>query len=58
MVDPTAPPSTNVRAAEAIITYGTRATELENVEARVSELELAVGGETVSLRTGWTVRWE
>ena len=41
MVDPTTQPSTKVRAAEAIIKHGARAIELEDIEARVSELERA-----------------
>jgi transposase-like protein len=41
MVDPTTPPSTKVRAAEAIITHGAKAIEMEDIEARVSELERA-----------------
>jgi hypothetical protein len=41
MVDPTTPPSTKVRAAEAIISHGARAIELEDIEARLSELERA-----------------
>ena len=41
MVDPGTPPSTKVRAAEAIITHGAEAIEIEDIEARVSELERA-----------------
>jgi hypothetical protein len=41
MVDAGTPPSTKVRAAEAIITHGTKAIELEDIEARVAELERA-----------------
>ena len=41
MVDPTTPPSTKVRAAEAVITHGAKAIEIEDIEARVSELERA-----------------
>jgi hypothetical protein len=33
--------STKVRAAEAIITHGAKAIEIEDIEARVSELERA-----------------
>ena len=39
MVDPGTPPSTKVRAAEAIISYGAKAIEIEDIEARVLELE-------------------
>jgi hypothetical protein len=41
MVEPTAPPSTRVRAAECIINHGAKAIEIEDIEARVSELEHA-----------------
>jgi transposase-like protein len=41
MVDPGTPPSTKVRAAEAIIAHGAKAIEIEDIEARVSELERA-----------------
>ncbi len=41
MVHPGTPPSTKVRAAEAIITHGAKAIEVEDIEARVSELERA-----------------
>ena len=39
MVDPAAPPSVKVRAAESVLTHGLKAIEVEDVEARVSELE-------------------
>jgi hypothetical protein len=41
MLDPRTPPSTKVRAAEVIISYGAKSIELEDVEARVAELERA-----------------
>ena len=41
MVDAGTPPSVRVRAAEAIITHGAKAIELEDIDARVSELERA-----------------
>ncbi|PWU12710.1 MAG: hypothetical protein C5B51_00180 [Terriglobia bacterium] len=41
MVDPTAPASTRVRAAEAIINHAAKAIEIEDIEARVAELERA-----------------
>jgi len=41
MVDAGTPPSVRVRAAEAIITHGARAIELEDIDARVTELERA-----------------
>jgi len=39
MVDAGTPPSVRVRAAEAIITHGAKAIELEDIDARVTELE-------------------
>ena len=41
MVDPATPASTRVRAAESILTHAAKAIEIEDIEARVSELELA-----------------
>ena len=41
MVDPNAPASTKLRAAELVLTHGAKAIEIEDVEARVSELERA-----------------
>jgi hypothetical protein len=41
VVDQTAPASTRVRAAECIINQGAKAIEIEDIEARVSELERA-----------------
>jgi hypothetical protein len=41
MVEPTAPPSTRVRAAEVIINHAAKAIEIEDIEARVTQLERA-----------------
>lgn len=41
MVDPQTPASTRLRAADLVLTHGAKAIELEDVEARVSELERA-----------------
>jgi len=41
MVDPTAPPSVRVRAADSIFDHAAKAIEMEDIEARVSELERA-----------------
>jgi hypothetical protein len=41
MVDPGTPASVRVRAAEAIFTHAAKAIEIEDVEARLSELERA-----------------
>jgi hypothetical protein len=41
MVDQYAPSSTRVRAAECILTQGAKAIEIEDVEARVTDLERA-----------------
>jgi hypothetical protein len=43
MVDQAAPASTRVRAAECIINRAAKAIEIEDIEARVSELERAAG---------------
>jgi hypothetical protein len=42
MVDPATPASTRVRAAESILTHAAKAIEIEDIEARVQELERAV----------------
>ncbi len=39
MVDPKTPPSTRVRAADSILNHTAKAIELEDLEARVTELE-------------------
>jgi hypothetical protein len=39
MVDPGTPPSTKVRAADSVLSHAAKAIELEDIEARVSELE-------------------
>jgi Helix-turn-helix domain len=41
MVDPTTPPSTRVRAAEAVLSHAAKAIEIEDIEVRVTELEKA-----------------
>ena len=41
MVDPNAPASTRVRAAESILNQAAKANEGEDIEARVTELERA-----------------
>jgi hypothetical protein len=39
MVDPATPPATKVRAADSILSHTAKAIEIEDIEARVSELE-------------------
>jgi hypothetical protein len=39
MVDPTAPHSTRVRAADSVLDHSAKAIEIEDVEARVAQLE-------------------
>jgi hypothetical protein len=39
MLDPSSPASTRVRAAHSVLTHAARAIEIEDIEARVSELE-------------------
>ena len=41
MVDPNAPASVRVRAADSIFNHSAKAIEIEDIEARVSELEPA-----------------
>jgi transposase-like protein len=41
MVDPNAPASTRVRAADSVLDHGAKAIELEDIEVRVTELERA-----------------
>jgi len=41
MVDQNAPASTRVRAADSIFNHAAKAIEIEDIEARVSELERA-----------------
>ena len=39
MVDPSTPASTRVRAAESILNHSAKGIEIEDVEARIAELE-------------------
>jgi hypothetical protein len=41
MIDPDTPASVRVRAAEAIFNHAAKAIEIEDIEARVAELERA-----------------
>lgn len=41
MVDPGTPPSTRVRAADSVLNHAAKAIELEDIEARLAELERA-----------------
>ena len=45
MVDPGSPASTKIRAAECVFNFSIKAIELEDVEARVTELENRIKGE-------------
>ena len=42
MVDPTAPHTTRVRAADSVLDHSAKAIEIEDVEARVAALEASV----------------
>jgi len=44
MVDAATPPSTRVRAAEAVLSHAAKAIEIEDIEVRVTELEKAAEG--------------
>ena len=50
MVDPNAPASTRVRAAESILSHSAKAIEIEDIEARVAELERAAEANDASGR--------
>lgn len=39
MVDPAAPASSRLRAADSVLSHAAKAIEIEDIEARVSELE-------------------
>jgi transposase-like protein len=41
MIDPAAPPSVRVRAADSVLNHAAKAIELDDIEARLSELERA-----------------
>jgi len=41
MVDPNAPASTRVRAADSVMSHAAKGIEIEDIEALVSELERA-----------------
>ena len=43
MVVPTAPHSTRVRAADSVLDHSAKAIEIEDIEARVAELERMAG---------------
>ncbi len=43
MLDPTAPASVRVRAADSIFNHAAKAIEIEDIEARVAALEQAAG---------------
>ena len=45
MLDQSTPASVRVRAAECIMNHSSKAIEIEDVEARVTELEQSVGAE-------------
>jgi hypothetical protein len=45
MIDANTPASVKVRAAEAIFNHAAKAIEIEDIEARVSQLERAAGGQ-------------
>jgi hypothetical protein len=41
MLDPTTPPATRVRASDSILNHTTKAIEIEDIDARLRELEQA-----------------
>ena len=50
MVDSATPASTKVRAADSVLDHSAKAIELEDIEARVEELERAAGASNVRRR--------
>jgi hypothetical protein len=50
MVDPNTPASTKVRAADSVLNHSAKAIELEDIEARLSELERAAAESRSDLR--------
>jgi hypothetical protein len=44
MIDPGAPASVRVRAADSVLNHATKAIEIEEIEARVAALEQAASG--------------
>src|ERR1035437_3154079 len=44
MVDPAAPHSTRVRAADSVLDHSAKSIEIEDIEARVADLERAAEG--------------
>ena len=50
MIDPATPASVRVRAADSIFNHAAKAIEIEDIEARVAELERAVELSKVSGR--------
>lgn len=52
MVDAATPPATRVRAAEAVLSHGAKAIELEDVEVRLAELERSAD----EAKPGWRRR--
>ena len=41
MADPNSPPSTRVRAADSVLDHAAKAIEIEDIEVRVADLEMA-----------------
>jgi hypothetical protein len=50
LIDPATPASVRVRAAEAIFSHAAKAIEIEDIEARVTELERAAESSNVGRR--------
>jgi hypothetical protein len=47
MIDPSAPASVRVRAADSVLNHAAKAIEIEEIEARVAALEQAASGKPV-----------
>ena len=55
MVDPATPASTRVRAADSVLDHSAKAIEMEDIEARVAELE-RVAEASKDAKDGWKRR--
>ena len=55
MVDPATPASTRVRAADSVLDHSAKAIEIEDIEARVAELERAAEA-SKDAKDGWKRR--
>jgi hypothetical protein len=53
MVDPNAPATVRLKAADLVLNFGARSTQMEDIAARVAKLEKAAGGRQTSETVIW-----